>query len=101
MMGFSEMKSFKIMMLLGVLFAIDSFAGQLVPTSFISYWYHINWDISIKSMGIILMVNNIISGIGALLASYFVGYFGLINVIIFTHLPSNLFSILVPIMPSK
>lgn len=101
MLGFSSSKSFKIMMILGLLFAIDSFAGQLIPNSFISYWYHINWDISIKNMAIILMINNIISGVGALFASYFVKHFGLINVIIFTHIPCNILSILIPIMPNK
>jgi hypothetical protein len=101
MMGFSCPETFKIMMILGVLFAIDAFAGNLVPASYISYWYHTNWLLSMEAVGIIIMASNIISGIGALLASYFVGSFGVIKVLVFTHLPTHVLSILIPLMPSK
>ena len=47
------------------------------------------------------MLSNIISGIGALLASYFVGSFGVIKVLIFTHLPTHVLTILIPLMPNK
>jgi hypothetical protein len=47
------------------------------------------------------MISNFISGIGALLASYLVGTFGVVNVLVFSHLPTHLFSILIPLMPNK
>lgn len=47
MMGFSCPQTFKIMLVLGLLFVIDSFAGNLVPASYLSYWYHTKWNLSI------------------------------------------------------
>lgn len=47
------------------------------------------------------MISNIISGIGALIVSYLVSSFGIIKMMVFSHLPSNLFCILIPMMPNK
>ena len=51
-------------------------------------------------MGSIFFGANILAGISTLLAARIARRFGLINTMVFTHIPSNVFLILVPLMPN-
>jgi MFS family permease len=78
------------------LFALDSFAGGFVIQSFAAYWFYVRFGVNPATLGFIFFGANIFAGISALLASRF----GLVNTMVFTHLPSNVLLILVPLMPT-
>jgi MFS family permease len=93
-------KSRSIVMRLSALFALDAFAGGLIVQSLIAYWFHVKYGIDAGVIGSIFFGANILAGISALLAVPLAKKFGLINTMVFTHIPSNLLLILVPLMPN-
>lgn len=82
------------------MFALDAFAGGLIMQSMIAYWFHIKFDADIALLGSIFFGANILAGMSALLAAPLAKRFGLINTMVFTHIPSNLLLVLVPLMPT-
>ena len=93
-------KSRGIVLKLSALFALDSFGGGFVVQSFAAYWFFLRFGVTPETLGAIFFGANILAGISALLASRLAARFGLVNTMVFTHLPSNLLLILVPLMPT-
>jgi MFS family permease len=85
---------------LSALFALDAFAGGLIVQAMIAYWFHVKFGIDAGIIGSIFFGANILAGISALLAVRLANRIGLINTMVFTHVPSNLLLILVPLMPT-
>lgn len=85
---------------LSSLFAMDAFAGGLVVQSLMAYWFHLRFGVESGALGSIFFGANILAGISALLAVRLAEKFGLINTMVFTHIPSNILLILVPLMPT-
>jgi predicted MFS family arabinose efflux permease len=82
------------------LFALDAFAGGFVPQSIMAYWFYIRFDADAATLGSIFFGANLLAGVSALAATRMARRFGLINTMVFTHVPSNLLLILVPFMPT-
>ena len=82
------------------LFALDSFAGGFVVQSFAAYWFYLRFGVNPGTLGAIFFWANVLAGVSALLASRLAARFGLVRTMVFTHLPSNILLILVPLMPS-
>lgn len=93
-------KSRGVVFKLSSLFALDAFAGGLVVQSMMAYWFHVRFDVEAGTLGSIFFGANILAGISALLAVRIAKRFGLINTMVFTHIPSNILLILVPFMPN-
>jgi len=93
-------KSRGVVAKLSALFAIDAFAGGLIVQSMIAYWFHIKFGIEAGVIGSIFFGANILAGFSALLAVRLASRIGLINTMVFTHVPSNILLILVPLMPT-
>jgi MFS family permease len=88
-----------IVMKLSGLFALDAFAGGFVIQSMLAWWFHIRFGADEAMLGGIFFGANILAGVSALLAARIAARFGLINTMVFTHLPSNILLCLVPLMP--
>ena len=93
-------RSRKVVIKLSALFALDAFAGGLIVQSMIAYWFHIKFGVDSGVLGSIFFFANILAGISALLAVKMAEKFGLINTMVFTHIPSNILLMLVPLMPT-
>ncbi|MEO5894317.1 MAG: MFS transporter [Vicinamibacterales bacterium] len=93
-------RSRAVVMKLSGLFALDSFGGGFVIQSFAAYWFHLRFGVSVASLGVIFFWANVFAGFSALAASRLAARFGLIRTMVFTHLPSNVLLILVPLMPT-
>jgi len=89
-----------VVLRLGALFALDAFGGGFVVQSFAAYWFYLRFGVAPTTLGGIFFGANILAGISALLASRLAARFGLVRTMVFTHLPSNILLILVPLMPS-
>ncbi len=85
---------------LAALFGLDAFAGGFVMQSLLVYWFHIRFGLAPAHLGAIFFGANILAGFSALSAAKLAARFGLINTMVFTHLPSNVLLILVPLMPT-
>ena len=93
-------RSRKVVFKLSSLFALDAFAGGLVVQSMIAYWFHVKFNVDSGILGSIFFGANVLAGISALLAVPLAAKIGLINTMVFTHIPSNILLMLVPLMPN-
>ncbi len=93
-------RSRPVVLRLSALFSMDAFAGGLIVQSMIAYWFHVRFGVDAGVIGSIFFGTNILAGISALAAVRLARRFGLINTMVFTHVPSNILLILVPLMPS-
>ncbi len=85
---------------LSALFALDAFGGGFVAQSFAAYWFHLRFGIDPATLGPIFFWANVLAGLSALVASRMAARFGLVQTMVWTHLPSNVLLILVPLMPT-
>jgi MFS family permease len=93
-------QSRKIVYRLAALFSLDSFGGGFFVQSLLALWLYQNFHLSIATTGSIFFWTNVCAAISYLLAVPISERIGLINTMVFTHLPSNLFLILVPFAPN-
>jgi MFS family permease len=89
-----------VVLKLSSLFALDSFAGGFVIQSFAAYWFYLRFGVAPAKLGLIFFWANIFAGVSALFATRLAARFGLVKTMVFTHLPSNILLILVPLMPN-
>ena len=66
----------------------------------IAYWFYVKFGVEPALLGSIFFGANIFAGLSALLAARIAARIGLINTMVFTHVPSNILLILVPLMPN-
>ena len=97
---FGITRSRNVVLKLSSLFALDSFAGGFVVQSFAAYWFYLRFGVEPATLGAIFFWANVFAGISALVASRLAARIGLVRTMVFTHLPSNILLILVPLMPN-
>jgi MFS family permease len=93
-------RSRSIVLKLSGLFGLDAFAGGFVVQGFAAYWFYLRFGLDPAALGTIFFGANVFAGISALLAARLAARFGLVRTMVFTHLPSNVLLILVPLMPN-
>jgi MFS family permease len=89
-----------VVLRLSGLFALDAFAGGFVLQSLVAYWFYVRFGVGEAMLGAIFFGANLLAGISALAASAIAARIGLVNTMVFTHLPSNILLMLVPLMPT-
>jgi MFS family permease len=93
-------KSRSIVLTLSSLFALDAFAGGFILQSFMAYWFTIRWNADPRTLGNLFFFANLFSGLSGLVAARIADRIGLVNTMVFTHIPSNILLMLVPLMPT-
>jgi MFS family permease len=89
-----------VVLKLSALFSIDAFAGGFVLQSILAYWFYVRFNVQPAVLGSIFFGANILAGLSALSAAWVASRIGLIRTMVFTHIPSNILLILVPLMPN-
>ena len=84
---------------LASLFAIDSFAGGFIVQSFVVFWFGRTFGASVEVMGVVFFVSGLLQGASSILASRVAQRFGMLNTMVFTHLPSNVLLVMIPLSP--
>jgi predicted MFS family arabinose efflux permease len=85
---------------LAALFSLDSFGGGFFVQSLLVLWLYQAFSLSVTTAASILFWSGLLSALSFLLAVPISTRFGLVNTMVFTHLPSNIFLILVPLAPN-
>ncbi len=93
-------RSRRVVLKLSALFSLDAFAGGFVIQSIVAYWFNVRFGVEPALLGGIFFGANILAGLSALSAARIAARIGLINTMVYTHIPSNVLLILVPLMPS-
>jgi len=89
-----------VVLRLSALFSLDAFAGGFVIQSIVAYWFHVKFGVAPGALGSIFFAANILAGLSSLYAVKLAAKIGLIRTMVFTHIPSNVLLILVPLMPN-
>ena len=85
---------------LAALFSLDSFGGGFFVQSLLALWLFQAFHLSVPAASAILFWSSICAAVSFLVAVPLSERIGLINTMVFTHLPSNIFLILVPFAPN-
>ena len=85
---------------MAALFSLDSFAGGFSMQSIIAFWLFLRFDLATSTAGLIFFWAGLLSAGSQLLAPLLARRIGLINTMVFTHLPANVFLIMTPLMPN-
>lgn len=85
---------------LAVLFALDSFGGGFIVQTFIVFWFHRRFGVGADVMGLVFFAAGGLQAASSILAAKLGSRIGLLNTMVFTHLPSNVLLALVPLAPS-
>jgi hypothetical protein len=85
---------------LAALFALDAFGGGLIVQSLLAFWFHQRFGVPEAMLGAIFFGAHLLAAVSALAAARIAARIGLINTMVFTHLPSNVLLMLVPLMPT-
>jgi MFS family permease len=93
-------ESRRIVYTLSALFALDGLGGGFVVQSLLALWLFQRFDLSVATAGTIFFWTGVLSAGSYLVAVRLAQRFGLVNAMVFTHLPSNIVLLLVPFMPT-
>lgn len=85
---------------LSLLFMLDAFGSGLVVQSLLAYWLHMRFGTEPATLGYLFFGSNLVAGLSALVAARLAARFGLVNTMVFTHIPANVLLIAFPLMPS-
>jgi predicted MFS family arabinose efflux permease len=93
-------KSKRMVCTLAAVFSLDAFAGGFAVQSLLALWLFERFHLSIAAAGAVFQWTRILSAFSQLAPARLARRFGLVNTMMFTHLPSSIFLILVPLMPN-
>jgi MFS family permease len=85
---------------LAALFCLDAFGGGLVANAVIVFWLHVRFGASLDILGPAFAGLALVQAASYEAAGRLGDRFGLINTMVFTHLPSNLLLIVLPFCPT-
>ena len=92
-------ESRRIVYTLAALFSLDAFGGGFIVQSMLALWLFQKFDLSIAVAGTIFFWTGVFSALSYLVAVRIANRIGLVNTMVFTHLPSSVLLILVPFVP--
>ncbi len=84
---------------LAALFSLDSFGGGFVVQSLLALWLYQRFGLSLAATGTIFFATGLLSAVSYLVAVRIAGRFGLVNTMVFTHLPANLCLVAIAFVP--
>ena len=94
------LQSKRIVYTLAALFSLDAFAGGFIVQSLLALWLLEKFHLSVAEAGMIFFWTGVFSAFSYLLAARIAGRIGLVNTMVFTHLPSSVLLLLVPFAPA-
>lgn len=95
-----RLPSRRIIFTLTGLFSVDHFAGSLVIQSLVAYWFTTRFGLEIGSLALVFFFSQVLSAVSLWLAAKIANRIGLINTMVFTHIPSSIFLIAAAFAPT-
>jgi MFS family permease len=89
-----------IVMRLAALFCVDSFAGGLAVQSLLALWLFERFGLSLAEAGLFFFWSGVLSAFSFPVAAWLAARIGLVNTMVFTHVPSSLCLIAATLAPT-
>jgi predicted MFS family arabinose efflux permease len=85
---------------LSLLFSVDSLGSGFTTNSLVSYWFFDRFDLEMNVIGAIFAASSLLAACSFMLAARISEKIGLINTMVYSHLPSNLMTMVIPWLPN-
>jgi MFS family permease len=85
---------------LSLLFSLDSLGSGFIPSSLVSYWFFDRFGLGMDTIALIFSGSSLLAAVSFMLAARITERIGLINTMVYSHLPSNLMTMSIPFMPN-
>jgi MFS family permease len=92
-------RSRRVVTRLALLFSLDSIGGGFLNSSLVAYWFFTQFGTSETSIALLFFAARVLNATSHVGAAWLAGRIGLLNTMVWTHLPSSLFLILAPASP--
>lgn len=89
-----------IVLKLAALFTVDALAGGLVTQTLMALYFHVRFGVALAPLAGLFFGANLLAACSFLVAPALARRFGLLNTMVFSHLPSNVLLALVALMPT-
>jgi MFS family permease len=93
-------ESKKVVAKITALFSLDAFGGGFLTDALVAYWFFRRFGITEQDLGVVFFSVHVLNACSHLGAAWLARHIGLVNTMVFTHLPSSLFLMAVPFAPS-
>jgi predicted MFS family arabinose efflux permease len=84
---------------ISALFAIDAVGGGFLTTALLSYFFYERFGVGANAIGLLFFVARIANAASHFAAAWLAKRIGLVNTMVFTHIPSSVLLLTVPFMP--
>src|SRR6266581_9078885 len=85
---------------MSALFSVDAFAGGFVGQGILSYFFYQRYHLDLASLGLVFSAAQIVTAASFLAATRIAKWIGLVNTMVFTHIPSNILLTAIPFAPT-
>ena len=85
---------------LTALFSLDAFGGGFLTDALVAYWFFRRFGVAEQDLGLLFFVVHLLNAASHFGAAWLARRIGLVNTMVFTHLPSSLFLMAIPFAPS-
>ena len=85
---------------LAALFSLDAFGGGFVVQSMVALWLYQTFGLSLAAAATLFFWTGVLTAFSYLVAVRIANRFGLVNTMVFTHVPASLCLIAIPFMPA-
>ena len=82
------------------LYSVDAFGGGFILKSLLTIWFKVKYNSSLENLSQLFSIADIITAVSILIAPAIAKRIGLLNTMVLTHIPSNVFLILIPFAPT-
>lgn len=90
----------KVLWRISTLFALDSFAGGFLGTALLAYFFHMQFGVSETAIALLFFLARAANAASHFAAAWLAARIGLVNTMVFTHIPSSLLLMAVPFAPT-
>ena len=90
----------KVVIRLASLFSLDAFGGGFLTDALVAYWFFRRFGVAEERLAILFFTVHLLNAASHLGAAWLARRIGLVNTMVFTHLPSSLFLIAAAFAPS-
>jgi len=93
-------ESRKVLWRISTLFALDSFAGGFIGTALLAYFFHLQFGATETAIALLFFLARAANAVSHFGAAWLAARVGLVNTMVFTHIPSSLLLMAVPFAPT-
>ena len=90
-----------VVLKLSALFAVDSFGGGFIVSVIVSLYFYTRYSLDFTSLGLLFSATQIVTALSFLVAARIAKRIGLLNTMVFSHIPSNILVALIPFAPTE